>query len=159
MCVRVVCRAHYVHVHMHVHVHVHVHVTSGQAGLSPTHHARAAGFMIYAYLLLCRADGRLGARSLASALEAGEGGGIEQEGAVIRRGVEVHPLARSVLAAADIHLELDPADGCSGVGARAGARPRAQPLCPRQGALAAEREPSDLHPSGQAVVARRDLVR
>ena len=51
------------------------------------------------------------------------------------------------------------ADGRSGVGARAGARPRAQPLCPREGALAAEREPSDLHPSGQAVVARRDLVR
>ena len=115
--------------------------------------------MAYARLLLCRADGRLGARSLARALEAREGGGIEQEGAVIRRGVEVHPLARGVLAAADTHLELDPADGRSGIGARAGARPRAQPLCPREGALAAEREPSDLHPSGQAVVARRDLVR
>ena len=114
------CRAHYVHVHLHVHVHVHVHahVTSGQAGLRPTHHARAAGFMAYARLLLRRADGRLGARSLARALEAGEGGGIEQEGAVIRRGVEVHPLAGGVLAAADTHLELDPADGRSGVGAR-----------------------------------------
>eukprot|EP00964_Phaeocystis_antarctica_P091121 scaffold58387_cov48-Phaeocystis_antarctica.AAC.2 len=106
-----------------------------------------------------RAHGRLGARCLARPLQAGQGGRVEQDGAVIRGGVKVHALARGVLAAASVHIELDPADVRSGVGARAGTRPRAQPLRPGQGALAAQREPANLHPAGQAVVARLDLVR